>query len=289
LPHIRKKGKSGVTLSRSTGGTVTIILFLGLVGAFMALPVLYTVVTAFKPLHEIFYWPPRFFVREPSLENFTMLFEIAQEMWVPLERYIFNNIFVSVFGTALYVFVASMAAYPLAKYKSKTLDAVYWVVVLAIMFRPEVTRIPQYVIMNALGMVNTYAAMIVPVLSGSFGVFLMRQFMLGVPDSMIEAARIDGGSEYYIFFRLIMPMTRPAWLTLIIFTFTQFWNMSGAEYIYDEGMKSLSAVLSQIASAGIARAGAGAVVALLMMIPPYLVFVISQSSVMETMAHSGIK
>ncbi len=229
----KKKGKSGVTLSRSRGGTVFIMLFLALTGAFMLLPVLYTVVTAFKPLHEIFYWPPRFFVREPSLENFTVLFEIAQEMWVPLERYVFNNVFVSVLGTALYVFVASMAAYPLAKYKSKVCDFIYWVVVLAIMFRPEVTRIPQYVIMNSLGMVNTYAAMIVPVLAGSFGVFLMRQFMLGVPDSMIEAARIDGASEYFIFFKLIMPMTRPAWLTLIIFTFTQFWNMSGAEYIYD--------------------------------------------------------
>jgi ABC-type glycerol-3-phosphate transport system permease component len=283
------RGKSGVTLSRGPGGTALILIFLLLAGAFMVLPVLYTVVTAFKPIHEIFYWPPRFFVREPSFENFTVLFEITNEMWVPLERYIFNNVFVSALGTALYVFIASMAAYPLAKYRHRALDAAYWVVVLAIMFRPEVTRIPQYVIMNALGLVNTYAAMMVPVLAGSFGVFLMRQFIITVPDSMIEAARIDGASEYYVFFKLIMPIVKPAWLTLIIFTFTSFWNMTGAEYIYDESMKSLAAVLSQIASGGIARAGAGAAVALLMMIPPYAVFIYSQSSVMETMAHTGIK
>lgn len=286
---MKKRGKAGVTLSRSRGGTFTILLFLSLASIFMILPVVYTVVTAFKPIHEIFYWPPRFFVREPTLENFSVLFEITQGMWVPLERYIFNSVFVSVFGTTLYVFVASMAAYPLAKYKHKFLDIMYWIVVLAIMFRPEVTRIPTYIIMNSLGLINTYSSMILPVLAGSFGVFLLRQFIVQVPDSMLEAARIDGATEYYIYWRLIMPMIRPAWLTLVIFTFTALWNMSGAEYIYDESMRSLSSVLSMVAAGGIARAGAGAAVALLMMIPPYAVFIFSQSSVMETMAHSGIK
>jgi ABC-type glycerol-3-phosphate transport system permease component len=276
-------------LSRSRGGTIVIFLFLALACFFMALPIVYTVLQAFKPLHEIFYWPPRFFVREPSLQNFVMLFEISQDMWAPLERYVFNSLFVSMFGTGLYVFVASMAAYPLAKYRFKALGVIYWIIVLAIMFRPEVTRIPQYVIMSSLGLINTYAALIFPVLAGSFGVFLMRQFMLGVPDSLLESARIDGASEYKIFFSIILHMTKPAWLTLIIFTFTSFWNMQGAEYVFEETMKPLAAVLGQIVSGGIARAGAGAAVALLMMIPPFAVFIYSQSSVMETMAHTGIK
>jgi len=284
-----RRGKSGVTLSRSRRGTMGIFIFLLVASVFMVLPVLYTVVTAFKPIHEIFYWPPRFFVREPTLENFTVLFEITQDMWVPLERYIFNSVFVSVFGTGLYVFVASMAAYPLAKYRSKFLNVLYVIVVLAIMFRPEVTRIPTYIIMNSLGLVNTYASMILPVLAGSFGVFLLRQFIVNVPDSMLEAARIDGASEYFIYWRIIMPLTKPAWMTLIIFTFTAFWNMSGAEFIYDESMRSLASVLTMVAAGGIARAGAGAAVALIMMIPPYAVFIYSQSSVMETMAHTGIK
>lgn len=283
------KAKTGVTLSRSKRGTVFIFLFLVLASLFMILPVLYTVVTAFKPLHEIFYWPPRFFVREPSLENFTMLFELTQDMWVPLERYVFNSVFISVLGTFLYIFIASMAAYPLAKYKSRVITVMYQIVVLAILFRPEVTRIPQYIILTKMNLINTYPALIFPVLASSFGVFLMRQFMVGVPDEILESARIDGASEYTIFFRFIMPMVKPAWLTLVIFTFTQFWNMSGTEYVYNENMKTLTVVLQQIASAGIGRAGAGAAVALLMMIPPYGVFIFSQSSVMETMAHSGIK
>jgi len=289
LFRIQRRGKSGVTLSRSRGGSVAIFLFLVAASVFMVLPVVYTIVTAFKPIHEIFYWPPRFFVREPTLENFTVLFEITQDMWVPLERYIFNSVFVSVVGTALYVFVASAAAYPLAKYRHKFLDVMYVIVVLAIMFRPEVTRIPTYIIINSLGLVNTYASMILPVLAGSFGVFLLRQFIVNVPDSMLEAARIDGASEYYIYWNIILPLIRPAVLTLVIFTFTTFWNMSGAEYIYDESMRSLASVLTMVAAGGIARAGAGAAVALLMMIPPYAVFIFSQASVMETMAHSGIK
>ena len=276
-------------LSRSRSGTILIFLFLAMACFFMALPIVYTILQAFKPLHEIFYWPPRFFVREPGFQNFVMLFELTQEMWAPLERYVFNSIFVSVFGTTLYVFVASMAAYPLAKYKYKGLGLLYWIIVLAIMFRPEVTRILQYVIISSLGLINTYAALILPVLAGSFGVFLMRQFMLGVPDSLLESARIDGASEYRIFFSMILPMTKPAWLTLIIFTFTSFWNMQGAEYVFEETMRPLAAVLSQVVSGGIARAGAGAAVALLLMIPPFAVFIYSQSSVMETMAHSGIK
>jgi ABC-type glycerol-3-phosphate transport system permease component len=289
----RKKRKSSrkgpVRLSRSKGATFAIFLFLALAASFMALPIVYTAVTAFKPMHEIFQWPPRFFVREPTLDNFVLLFELAQDMWAPLERYAFNSVFVSFAGTLLYVFVASMAAYPLAKYKSKSITAFYQIVVFAMLYRPEVTRIPQYVIMSRLGFVNTYAALVAPALAGSFGVFLMRQFIIGVPDSMLEAARIDGASEYRIFLGLIMPMTKPAWLTLVIFAFTQLWNMNGFEHIYAESMKPLAAVLSQIASAGIARAGAGAAVALLMMIPPFAVFIFSQSSVMETMAHSGIK
>ena len=276
-------------LSRGRSGTILIFIFLALACLFMALPVVYTILQAFKPLHEIFYWPPRFFVREPTLQNFVMLFEITQEMWAPLERYVFNSLYVSVFGTTLYVFVASMAAYPLAKYRNRGLGLIYWIIVLAIMFRPEVTRIPQYVIISSLGLINTYSALILPVLAGSFGVFLMRQFMLGVPDSLLESARIDGASEYKIFFSIILPMVKPAWLTLIIFTFTAFWNMQGAEYVFEETMRPLAAVLAQVVSGGIGRAGAGAAVALLMMIPPFGVFIFSQSSVMETMAHTGIK
>lgn len=278
-----------VTLSRSTGGTVAIFTFLAVVGVFMLLPIVYVLVTAFKPLNEILAYPPKFFVQSPTLSNFGDLIEITQETWIPFERSLFNSLLVAVTGTVAYIIVASMAAYPLSKGRSKYIAVYYQIVVLAILFRPEVTRTPLYIIISKLGMVNTYWSLLMPAMAGSFGVFLMRQFMMTIPNAMIEAARVDGASEFRIFWNLVMPMVKPAWMTLAIFTFKDLWNMGESQYIYEESLKTLTAVMQSISSAGIARAGAGAAVALIMMIPPVTVFVISQSSVMETMATTGIK
>ena len=278
-----------VTLSRSTGGTVAIFVFLALVGCFMVLPIVFVLVTAFKPLNEILAYPPKFFVRSPTLNNFSDLIEITQETWIPFERSLFNSMFIAICGTVAYIMIASMAAYPLAKGKSRYIAIYYQVVVLAILFRPEVTRTPLYIIISKLGMVNTYWSLLMPTLAGSFGVFLMRQFMMTIPDVMIEAARIDGASDFKIWWSMVMPMVKPAWMTLAIFTFRDLWNMGESQYIYEESLKTLTAVMQSISSAGIARAGAGAAVALIMMIPPVVVFIISQSSVMETMATTGIK
>ena len=285
----RIREAKAMMINRSIGGNVVVFLFLALASIFMLLPIVYTVVTAFKPMNEIFLYPPRFWVKNPTTENFSTMAELAGEMWVPFERYLFNSIIVAVLGTVIYIFVASMAAYPLAKRKTKGMAIYYSVIVVAIMFRPEVTQIPLYIIMAKLGLINTYSSLILPVLAGSFGVFLMRQFMETIPDEIIESARIDGASEFRIFFRMIMPMVKPAWLTLVIFTFQSLWSTVDTTYIYNESMKTLTTVLQQIASAGLARAGAGAAVALVLMIPPVVVFIISQSSVMETMAHSGMK
>lgn len=277
------------SLSRSTGGTVAIFTVLIIMGAFMLLPLIYVIVTAFKPLDEILAYPPKFFVRHPTLSNFTDLIEITQETWIPFERSLFNSLALAFLGTVIYIVVASMAAFPLAKSRERFISVYYQIVVLAILFRPEVTRTPLYIIMSRLHLINTFWSLVLPALSGSFGVFLMRQFMMTIPDSMLEAARVDGASEYLIFWKIVMPMVKPAWMTLAIFTFKDLWNTGETQYIYEESMKTLTAVMQSISSAGIARAGAGAAVALLMMIPPVVVFVISQSSVMETMATTGIK
>lgn len=277
------------SLSRSTGGTVVIFAFLIIMGVFMLLPLIYVIVTAFKPLDEILAYPPKFFVRHPTLSNFTDLIEITQETWIPFERSLFNSLALAFLGTVIYIVVASMAAFPLAKSRERFIAVYYQIVVLAILFRPEVTRTPLYIIMSRLHLINTFWSLVLPALSGSFGVFLMRQFMMTIPDSMLEAARVDGASEYLIFWKIVMPMVKPAWMTLAIFTFKDLWNTGETQYIYEESMKTLTAVMQSISSAGIARAGAGAAVALLMMIPPVVVFVISQSSVMETMATTGIK
>lgn len=285
----RRRMNKKKKITRSFGGDFVILVFLSVCGVFTALPLVYTVVNAFKPLNELFLFPPRFFVRHPTLDNFTTMIQLCENMWVPFQRYLFNSLFITIVGTVVYVLIASLAAYPLAKHKFPGQALFFQIVVSAILFRPEVTAIPQYIVISKLGMINTYFAILLPVFAGSFGVFLMRQFMVTFPDDTIEAAKIDGAGEYKIFWSIVMPAVKPGWLTLVIFTFQGLWNTTGVQYIYNENMKMLPTVLSQIATAGIARAGAGSAVALFLMIPPIIIFIISQSSVIETMSHSGLK
>ncbi len=288
--RMERRARKRVNLSRSRAGTVAIFLFLCAIGVFMALPLVYSVVQAFKPLNEIYAYPPRFFVINPTWDNFHMVFKLAANLGIPFSRYVFNSVFVAVVGTGFDVVIASLAAYPLAKARFPGRAVLMSLIVWTLLFRQEVTAIPQYIIIAKLGMVNTYQAIILPLMASTFGVFLMKQFMdSSIPQETLEAARLDGAGELSIFWRIVMPCMKPAWLTLIIFTFQNFWNSTGVQYIYDESLKMLPNVLSQIAAGGIARAGAGSAVSLILMIPPIAIFIISQSSVMETMAHSGLK
>lgn len=282
----RKKKK----VSRSIGGNVAMFLFLLLFGLFMVLPLVYTAINAFKPINELYLYPPRFFVRQPTTENFTVMFKLISSMRVPFERYLFNSILIAGVGTVLYVIVSALAAYPLAKHDFKVKGLIVNIVVWAMLFRTEVISIPQYIIISKAGLLNNYLSMILPALAGSMGVFLMRQFMVSfIPDSLIEAAKIDGAGEYRVFARIVMPMVKPAWLTLAIFSFQSMWNTTGVQYIYDEPMKVLPVALQQISTAGLSRAGAASAISLFLIIPPVILFLICQRSVMETMSTSGIK
>ncbi len=277
-------------MNRSFGGNLTMFLVLGFFAAVMVLPLIYVAVTAFKPVNELFLFPPRFTVQNPTTENFSSMFKLLSSTQITFWRYLFNSVFVSVVGTALTIILSSLAAYPLAKHKFTGRVLLYNIVVWALLFRGEVTSAPQYIIVTKLGFLNTYWAILLPMLAGSMGVFLMRQFMeSNVPDAILEAAKIDGAGEFYTFWRVAMPMVRPAWLTLLIFTFQGTWNATGGEFIYSEPMKMLPTALNQIVAAGVSRAGASAAVSLIQIIPPIVLFIISQSSVMETMSTSGIK
>ena len=279
-----------VTLSRSLGGTIVIFLFLLIIGVFMALPIVYSLVQSIKPLEEIFAYPPKFFVKRPTVDNYIQVYQLCQNLWVPLSRYLFNSLFISIVGTVVYVFIASMSAYPLSKHKFPGRIIVSSGIVWALLFRPEVTGVAQYIIISELSMIDTYWSMLLPPLAGTFGVFLMMQFMeSAIPESVLEAARIDGANEYRIFYRIVMPSVKPAWLTLVIFTFQSYWNATGVSYIYDESLKTLPSVLSNISSGGLARAGASSAVAVILLVPPIIIFIISQSSMTETMAHTGLK
>ena len=186
--------------------------------------------------------------------------------------------------------IASAAAFPLSKHRFPGKAVITAVIIWALLFRPEVTGVAQYIIISGLGMIDTYWSILLPPLAGTFGVFLMMQFMeTAIPDSVLEAARIDGANEYRIFYNIAMPAVKPAWLTLVIFTFQSFWNATGVSYIYDESLKTLPSVLSNISSGGLARAGASSAVAVILLILPIIIFIISQSSMTETMAHTGLK
>ncbi len=276
-------------INRSLGGDIGISFVLIVFGAFMALPLVYTISNAFKPLNELFLFPPQFFVRNPTLANFQDLIVIMGSSWIPFSRYIFNTLVISLLGTAGHVVIASLAAYALAKHKFPGNQFVFSLIVLSLMFASQVTAIPNYLVMAKLGWIDSYKAVVIPAWGMSLGLYLMKQFMEQVPDSLIESARIDGASEFRIFYQIVMPLVKPAWLTLIILSFQQLWGATGGNFIYSEELKPLPYALQQITAGGISRAGVSAAIGVVMMIIPITVFVINQSKVVETMGASGLK
>jgi ABC-type glycerol-3-phosphate transport system permease component len=276
-------------INHSILGTVILGLVLLLFGTFMALPMIYAVGSAFKPLEEIFLFPPRLLPQNPTFGNFKQMQDLLSNLWVPFERYLFNSIFVSLASTGLYLVIATLAAYPLAKHSFPGKNWIREIITIALMFTASVTGVVQYLLMSMVGMINTYASVILPSLANTMGVFLCIQYLSTLPDSMLEAGKVDGAGEFRIFARLVLPNIRPVLFTVLIFQFQAAWNMAPGGVVYSEELKTLPLVLSQIATAGISRAGVGSAAALVMMLPPIIVFIISQSKVMETMAHSGIK
>jgi len=286
---IHRRSKKKKRVNRSRAGDIALFVFLALFGCFSAMPLILTVSNAFKPLDEIFLYPPRFFVKNPTLDNFSDLVNALGSSLVPFSRYFFNTIMVTIVGTFGHIIISSMCAYPLAKYKVPGGAIVSGLVVYSLMFPSSVTSIPNYMVLNWLGLIDTYWSVILPAFAYSMGLFLMKQFMTSVPTSLIEAAKIDGATEFKIYYSIVMPLVKPAWVTLIILLFQSLWSTYGSTTIYREDFKMVSYALSQIATAGAARQGTLAAVSLIMIIVPIGVFVISQSQVMETMAHSGMK
>ena len=275
--------------NRSLGGDILLVVILGGFGLFSLFPLVYTFTSAFKPFSEIFIFPPKLLVENPTLDNFYELSVIVEDFAIPLSRYIFNTLFITGMGTFGTVMLGSMAAYPLAKYEFPGSGLLSSLVVYALMFSASVTAIPNYLIMSGLHIIDTYWAVILPAVGATLGLYLMKNFMVQVPDEMLEAAKIDGASEFGTFFRVVMPLCKPAWITLIILSFQQMWGTTGGVFIYSEELKPLSYVLSQLVSGGISRTGVASAVSLIMIIVPISVFVVSQSNVIETMATSGIK
>lgn len=282
--------KSTHALNRSLAGDMGVGGILFVFGVFMAFPMVYTIVQSLKPLNELWMFPPRFYVVNPTLQNFSDLFYLMSTSWVPFSRYIFNTVFISVCGTFGNVMLSSFAAYALAKIKFPGRNVLFSIIVYSLMFNSTVTAITNFMTMSMLGWVDTYLSIIVPAIASPMGLYLMKQFMdTSVPDSVLESARLDGASEWKILWTLVMPMVKPAWMTLIIFAFQGLWNQGASVYIFSEELKTFPYAISQIMTGGIARAGASAASAVLTMVVPIVVFVLSQSQVLQTMSSSGMK
>ena len=282
--------KHKVVLNRSAGGDAGITFVLVILGAFMFLPMIYVIMQSLKPLDELWMFPPRFYVVNPTFKNYRDLFMLMNTSWVPFSRYIFNTVFTSVIGTTGNLFCSSLAAYAMAKIKFPGGKKMFLTVRTSLMFHSTVTAITSFIIMSSFHMVDTYWAIIVPAWASSLGLYLMKQFMeTNVTDAVLESARLDGASELRTFWVIAMPMVKPAWLTLIIYSFQGLWNQGSSVYIHSEQLKSFNYAIGQIMAGGIKRAGASAASMVIMMMVPIMVFVISQSNIIETMGSSGMK
>lgn len=287
VPFWRRAKQSKLNRSKAGNGLLFALMFV--CGVFMALPLIMIINNALKPLDELFQYPPKIFVKNPTMENFTDLFVLMNDSWVPFSRYIINTLIITVGGMVGHVVVASLAAYPLAKHNFPGKNILFNMVVLSMMFSWTVTQIPQYLIISWLNINNTYFALILPAWSFGMGLYLMKQFMEQLPDSLMESAKIDGAGEFRVFWTIVMPNVKPAWLTLAIFQFQQMWGNTGGTFLRDEELKPLQFALQQIVQGGAVRAGAGAAVTFVIAAVPITFFLIAQSNIMETMTTSGMK
>ncbi len=285
-----KKRSQYQRYTRSTAGNVLYFLILTLAGAFSVLPLIYCVVTSFKPLDELLIFPPQFFVKRPTFSNYMILPSLLNKLQVPMSRYLFNSLFVSLSATFLHIIAASLAAFAFSKSKLKYRKLLFLLVQVMLLYNSYTLAVPQYLIFSKLNIIDTYWVYILPAIPSAMGCFLMKQFIdVGVPDALLEAARIDGASVFRIYWQIIMPMVKPAWMTLLLFSFRDMWSIVPSGTIMSEELKTLPQVVSTVTAGGIARTGSSMALTVLLMVPPIIVFMISQGNVIETMSSSGIK
>ena len=274
---------------RKKGGTIAIFLILTMLGLFMVFPIYLVIVMSIKPVEELFVFPPKLYALSPTLDNFRDMFDVLKSNQVPFSRYVFNSFFVTVTVALCQCVSSSMAAFVLAKCTFPGSRILNKVIVAALLYQSSVIYIMQYIVMAKLGIINTYMALILPAIASPLAVYLMRQSITQIPNSIIEAAKVDGAGLFRICWQVVMPNQKPALMTLVIFAFQGAWNIQGDSLVFDESMKTLPTIVQQAASSGLARAGVAMAAAVFMLIPPVAVFIIAQKQVIETMAYSGIK
>lgn len=276
--------------TRSTAGNIAYFSLLFLAGAFTILPLIYCIITSFKPLDELLIFPPQFFVRRPTLSNYLELPSLLGKIQVPVSRYFFNSVFIAIAGTGLHIIAASLAAFAFSKSRMKSWGILFLIIQIMLLYNSVTLSVPQYLIFTKLNMIDTYWVYILPAIPSAVGCFLMKQFIdVSVPDALLEAARIDGAGVLRMYYKIVMPILKPAWMTIMLLSFQTMWTVIPSGTIFSEQLKTLPQVMSSISAGGIARSGSAMAITVILMIPPILVFMVTQSNVMETMSTSGIK
>jgi ABC-type glycerol-3-phosphate transport system permease component len=278
---------------RFTFSRLSLILFLAGIGIFMFLPIVFLINNAFKPLNELFLFPPRIFVKNPTMFNFEQLFLHTSAGVVPFTRYLFNSAVIALVTTFSVIIVSTMAGYVLSKHRFHFKAFIMGAILIALMFTPETVAIPRYLIVSGLGLKNSYLAHILPFLASPVAVFLMKQFIDQIPNSLLEAAKLDGASDMYIFARIIIPLTSPAVATAAIITFqTVYMDVEASTlYMTKETMKTLAYYVEAMTMniPGVAQISIASSIGLLMFLPNLIIFLLFQRKMIQTMLHSGVK
>ncbi len=260
---------------------------------FMALPIVFIINHAFKPIEELFAFPPTFLVKNPSLNNFAEMFKQAANGSVPITRYLFNSMVVTLIVLIASVVISALAAFSLSKLKYPGKNTLLEINNLAMMFVGVAVIIPRYLLVDKLGLMNTYFAHVLPLIAMPVGLFLVKQFTDQVPDSLIEAAIVDGAGYFTVFRKIVLPLVRPALATVVILSFQAVWNNTETSSMYTtrESMRTLTFFMNTLSSntSSVAGQGMAAASSLILFLPNLILFIFMQSKVMNTMAYSGIK
>ncbi len=284
---------SNINPKKFERGQIKLIVAVAPLAIFMLLPIIYIFCHAFKPMEELFAFPPRFFVRNPTLDNFRGLMKASQTSGIPLSRYLFNSLVVTAADVIGSILISSMAGYALSKLRFKGKNTLLEINNAALMFVPVAVMIPRYLVIDALGLTNNYLAHILPLLAMPVNLFLVKQFIDQIPDALIDAAYMDGATDFTVYRKIIIPMIRPAIATSAILAFQQVWtNVESSNlYMNEDSLRTLAFYMNTLASTNNTVAGQGiaAAATLIMFIPNLVVFIFCQKSIMNTMAHSGIK
>ena len=272
---------------------IILYILVGLLLVFCAFPLVALICRAFMPLDELYRFPPQILVHHPTLDNFKDLLTSLSSSTVPFTRYIFNSLWVTIVTVFLTVVVCSMGAYGLVKHKPFGAATIFTIVVAALSFSAHVTKIPNYMVVSGLGLIDSYGALIIPSIATAYNFFLIKQFCEQLPDSLLAAARIDGAKELRIFWTIAMPLLKSAWSTTAVLSFISNWNdsFSPLVYIQSQAMKTLPLALQTMSGGAgvVSRSGTVGAATLLTTAPTIIVYMVMKGRVMETMTYSGIK